>query len=209
MQRNIPTGKMKFLADKKKYTKLANLFTPMVKAYNTEMANKVTYDALQIHGGTGYMQEFNVERHYRDARITNIYEGTTQLQIVAAIGGVTSGTAAMIMDEYDAEPHTFGDNLLKDVRTAREYFDETVKFVTAKKDQTFTTYHSRRLVEMATDIILAYLLLRDGERDDRKKKIASTFITKMNTRVEMNMKFIMTEDYELLNNYKAIIGETE
>ena len=201
-----PERKGEVLADKKKYTKLANFFTPVVKAYNTEMANKVAYDALQIHGGTGYMQEFNVERHYRDARITNIYEGTTQLQIVAAIGGVTSGTASMIMDEYDAAEHTYGQDLLAEVRKAREFFDETLKFTAEKKDQTFTTYHSRRLVEMATDIILAYLLLRDGEHHDRKKKLASTFIKKMVPRVEMNMKFIISEDSELLKNYEEIIG---
>ena len=76
------------------YTRLAALFTPMAKAYCTEMANEVAYDSLQIHGGSGYMRDFAVERHSRDARITNIYEGTTQLQVVAAIGGVLGGTLA-------------------------------------------------------------------------------------------------------------------
>ena len=67
------------------------------------MANQVAYDSLQVHGGSGYMRDFAVERHARDARITNIYEGTTQLQVVAAIGGVLGGTLAGRLDEYDAE----------------------------------------------------------------------------------------------------------
>ncbi len=83
----------------KKYTRLAALFTPLAKACATEMANRVAYDSLQIHGGSGYMRDFAVERHARDARITNIYEGTTQLQVVAAIGGVLSGTLAARLDE--------------------------------------------------------------------------------------------------------------
>jgi hypothetical protein len=87
----------------KKYTVLAALFTPMVKGYNTEIANQVAYDAIQIHGGTGFMKDFNAERHYRDARITNIYEGTTQLQIVAAIGGIVKGVAVERISEYDGK----------------------------------------------------------------------------------------------------------
>lgn len=75
-------------AKQKYYNKVAAVLTPMCKAQATEVANSVAYDTIQIHGGTGYMKDFNAERFYRDARITNIYEGTTQLQIVAAIGGV-------------------------------------------------------------------------------------------------------------------------
>ncbi|MDR0497864.1 MAG: acyl-CoA dehydrogenase family protein, partial [Treponema sp.] len=116
-----PEEKGEIIEEKKKYAKLANFFTPMVKAYATEMANKVANDAIQIHGGTGYMKEFNAERHYRDARITNIYEGTTQLQIVAAIGPVTSGVAQMILDEYDRAEYTHSKGQLEKIREARKY----------------------------------------------------------------------------------------
>ena len=85
----------------KRYSNYAALFTPISKAYSTEIANEVAYDGIQIHGGTGFMKEFNAERHYRDARITNIYEGTTQLQVVAAIGGVVNGTAMEKIHEYE------------------------------------------------------------------------------------------------------------
>ena len=101
-------------------TRLAALYTPLAKACATEMANRVAYDSLQIHGGSGYMRDFAVERHARDARITNIYEGTTQLQVVAALGGVLSGTLAARLDEYDAADLGATPELLARVRAARE-----------------------------------------------------------------------------------------
>jgi alkylation response protein AidB-like acyl-CoA dehydrogenase len=195
------------IEEKKKYAKLAGLFTPVVKAYATEMANKVAYDAIQIHGGTGYMKEFNAERHYRDARITNIYEGTTQLQIVAAIGPVTSGVAQSILDEYDATSYSYGAELLAKVRESRKVFDEALEFAKAYKDhEQFLTYHSRRLVEMATDLIISYLLLRDGSHSERKQKVAEIFIAKMQPRIKANRDFIMSENATLLRNYQAVIG---
>ena len=195
--------------DKKKYTKLANLFTPIAKAHNTEMANKVAYDAIQIHGGTGYMQDFNVERHYRDARITNIYEGTTQLQVVAAIGGVTSGAADMILDEYDQGDHSHAPELRESLLAARAQMTKALDYVKEEGDQEFTTYHSRRLVEMATDLIVGYLLLRDAAWAERKLKVAATFIAKMVPRVESLTRIITSGNRQLLLNYEAIIGETE
>ncbi|MDR2806019.1 MAG: acyl-CoA dehydrogenase family protein, partial [Dysgonamonadaceae bacterium] len=90
-------------AELKKYKKLADAFTPLGKAMNTEYANQNTYDCIQIHGGSGFMKDYPCERLYRDARITNIYEGTTQLQVVAAIRHVLTGTYLSQMKEYQAE----------------------------------------------------------------------------------------------------------
>jgi alkylation response protein AidB-like acyl-CoA dehydrogenase len=202
-----PGEKGDIIEEKKKYAKLAGFFTPLVKAYATEMANKAAYDAIQIHGGTGYMREFNAERHYRDARITNIYEGTTQLQIVAAIGPVSSGAAQGILDEYDRADYSHGPELLAKIRAARKLFDETLEFVKNYKAQDqFLTYHSRRLVEMATDLIIAYLLLRDGAHSGRKLKAASIFIARMPSRIEANRSFILNDDGTLLKNYAEVIG---
>jgi alkylation response protein AidB-like acyl-CoA dehydrogenase len=201
------------LEDKKKYAKLAGFFTPMTKAYTTEMANKVAYDAIQIHGGTGYMKEFNAERHYRDARITNIYEGTTQLQVVAAIGAVTSGAAQAILDEYDGGDYSYGAELITQVRSSRKLFDETLEYIKAYTSQAetheqFVTYHSRRLVEMATDLILSYLLLRDGAHSERKLKVAAIFIAKVPSRIKMNRDFITGDNKTvLLQHYEDVIGK--
>lgn len=201
-----PEKAQEYKTDLKRYTRLAALFTPIVKAYNTEMCNKVAYDTIQIHGGTGFMQEFNAERHARDARITNIYEGTTQLQVVAAIGGVTIGTAGSVMDEYESEDFSHAEELHKVVLDARQFFDKTLVGIKDIKDSEFVSYHSRRLVEMATDLIISYLLLRDAKKSERKIKVAEIFIEKMITRVEMNMNFILYSNSILIKNHKDIIG---
>jgi len=204
-----PEDKGEIIEEKKRYAKLAGFFTPMIKAYATEMANKVANDAIQIHGGTGYMKEFNAERHYRDARITNIYEGTTQLQVVAAIGPVTSGVAQMILDEYDAAAYTYGEDLLAKIRESRKVFSEALEYAKSYEghDQ-FLTYHSRRLVEMATDLVISYLLLRDGNHSERKQKVAAIFIAKMPSRIKANRDFIMNDDATLLKHYEEVIGKT-
>ena len=193
--------------DLKKYTRLANLFTPMTKLHNTEAANKVTYDGIQIHGGTGYMKEFNAERHYRDARITNIYEGTSQLQVVAAIGGVTSGVASRFLDDFiEAEDFSHCNELFSQVQKAKLSFEKTLIKIKEIADQDVVTYHSRRLVEMVTDIAIALFFMRDAKHSERKMKVAETFIAKMVTRIEMNMNFIVGEESTLLNNYQDIIN---
>ncbi len=201
-----PDREAEFKSDLKNYTRTAGMLTPMTKLFTTEMSNKVAYDAIQIQGGTGYMKEFNVERHYRDARITNIYEGTSQLQVVAAIGGVTSGAATGLLDEYDSEDNSHAEDLLKIIRKARNNFEKALIHAKGVEDSTFVDYHARRLVEMAVDLIQSYLLIRDGKHSERKMKIAETFIKKMAPRVEGNMNFIISEESTLLKNREAIIG---
>jgi 3-(methylthio)propanoyl-CoA dehydrogenase len=204
-----PERSSEFKSDLKNYSRLSSLLTPMAKLFNTEMANKVAYNAIQIQGGTGYMQDFNVERHYRDARITNIYEGTSQLQVVAAIGGVTSGTAAALLDEYDSEEWSHAEGLVKIVRKARNNFEKALIHAKGIEDPQFMEYHARRLVEMAIDLIQSYLLLRDGRLSERKLKLAETFIRKMQSRLEEKMAFIVNEESTLLDNYALIIDTEE
>jgi alkylation response protein AidB-like acyl-CoA dehydrogenase len=204
-----PDEKGQVVEDKKKYTRLAGFFTPMVKAYTTEMANKVACDAIQIHGGTGYMKEFNAERHYRDARITNIYEGTTQLQVVAAVGPVTSGAAQSILDEYDQADYSHAATLASQVRAARKIFDETLAYVKSYKGEgqdQFAAYHARRLVEMATDLVVSYLLLRDGAHSERKLKVAAIFIARLPSRIGAAHSFITGDNATLLQHYEEVIG---
>ncbi len=217
-------------AELKKYSRLASLFTPLVKAYNTEMANKVSYDAIQIHGGPGYMKEFSVERHFRDARITNIYEGTTQLQVVAAIGGITSGAATAVFDEYEAaaeaeaaaaaeaeaDDSSRTDELFDQVKKARNMTEKAIVHLKGLEDEELVTYHARRLVEMTTGVIQGYLLLRDAARSaarsaahpadgDRKRGVAEIFIKKMVVTVEMHMNFIVSDDQALMKHYRAVL----
>jgi 3-(methylthio)propanoyl-CoA dehydrogenase len=177
-------GQLKGLrAELKKHARLAALFTPLAKALCTEMANTVAYDSLQIHGGSGYMRDFAVERHSRDARITNIYEGTTQLQVVAAIGGVLGGTLAARLDEYDAEDFSGTPELLARLRDARASMAAAIARVRELDDERYRDFHARRLVEMAIDVSCGYLLLRAAQDDARKLLVARYFVDAMSARV--------------------------
>ncbi len=171
-------------AELKQYTRLAALYTPLAKACCTEMANQVTYDSLQVHGGSGYMRDFAVERHARDARITNIYEGTTQLQVVAAIGGILGGTLAGRLDAYDAEDFSATPELLGRVRGARARLAEAIARVRELEDVRFRDFHARRLTEMAIDVNCAYLLMRAAQDDARALLAAEYFVAAMVARVE-------------------------
>jgi len=163
----------------KKYSRLASLFTPLAKARCTEAANRIAYDSLQVHGGSGYMRDFAVERHMRDARITNIYEGTTQLQVVAARGGILSGVLSERFDDYEAWDLSGTPELLARVRQARESFETAVGRIRALDDARFRDHHAPRLMEIGIDIVCAYLLLRDAQSDARKLLMAQYFIERM------------------------------
>jgi len=193
--------------DLKRYTKFASLFTPMVKAYAAETCNKVAFDALQIHGGVGFTCEFNIERHYRDARITNIYEGTTQLQVVAAIGGVTSGVVLERLNDYE-NSNDFNSVAPKIelARRLRTHLESAVSFVKEINDEAFTEFHARRLVEMSTDVTLAYLLCIDATKNDRKKAVAEAFLSKAKIRVKNALDYITSNDRAIINNHQKIIG---
>ncbi len=183
----------------KKYLRLADMFTPLCKLFTTEMANKVSYDAIQIHGGTGYMKEFPVERLYRDARITNIYEGTTQLQVVAAIGLVLKGIADNWMNEMMETLSSMDvDNaLLEKIEEAKTIFEKSVIHLKEMKNKAVVDYHSRRLCEMANEIIIAMLFLEDSAKSDRKKSIAKWWIDNIlpNIKADYEIMNINQEDY--------------
>jgi len=192
--------------DLRKYSALSALMTPMVKAYNTEISNQVSYDGIQIHGGTGFMKEFNAERHYRDARITNIYEGTTQLQVVAAIGGIIKGIAMAQINEYEntfnftgvEQPH-------KIVLEMSKLTEEAIAHVREKGDDDFQDYHSRRLVEMVTNVFIGYLMLRDATRSDRKKDVLKYFLEYAMPEVKVRHEVIMKDVSSLLETKGAIL----
>jgi hypothetical protein len=163
----------------KHYLKLADVFTPLLKLFSSEYCNQIAYDAIQIHGGTGYMKDFPVERIYRDARITTIYEGTSQLQVVAAIRGVTNGAYLKAMHgfaEITVRPEL---EYMKSVlEKMTDQYGKTVEKVTEHEDNEYLDYHARRLVEMAGHIIMGYLLLLDANRSEVYTKSADIFIRK-------------------------------
>src|SRR5690554_6768053 len=164
-------------ADMKYYQRLADFFTPLLKGMTSEYCNQLAYDSLQIHGGSGFMKDYPIERIYRDARITTIYEGTTQLQVVAAIRGVTTGAYLSRIREFEEmaikpELHGFRRILIG----MTEEYEKAVKQVVEIKDNEYLDFHARRLVEMAGHIIMGYLLLLDTERDDRFRSSTEIYL---------------------------------
>lgn len=155
---------------------LAEFLTPLSKFTITEMANKVTYDSLQIHGGCGYMKDFPIERLYRDARITNIYEGTTQLQVVAAIGGITSGLLAREMEKLAHLSIQVLVRQREDVQTEVQQMNQLIKEVLALDSKEFLDYVANYLVEMASLLYRLYLYLQFAEKHEEKREIFDFFL---------------------------------
>jgi len=159
------------------YGRLADAFTPLGKAMTSEFANQNTYDAIQIHGGSGFMKDYTCERLYRDARITNIYEGTTQLQVIAAIRHVTTGTYLEQIRRYEAIEYKPGLEVLKKklIEMTGQY-ERIVASVIEIKDSEYLDFHARRMVEAAAHCIFGYLLLQDAEKDDLFRPSAEVYI---------------------------------
>lgn len=179
-------------AEMKKYNRLADAFTPLSKAFTSEYANQTSYDCIQIHGGSGFMRDYTCERLYRDARITNIYEGTTQLQVVAAIRHVTTGTYLAQMKEYAADSYSEAVAPLKNrVDLMMAQFEEAVEKVKSYDNPDYITFHARRLVEMAGFTILSYLLCHDASKEpDLFLKSANVYVRYAEAKQIANLKFV-------------------
>lgn len=161
------------------YNRLADGFTPLAKMFASEYANEVAYDSIQIHGGSGYMKDYACERLYRDARIMNIYEGTTQLQVVAAINHVTKGTYLEQIMRYEENTPTEATKPMYDKLVAlREMYVKAVERVENidKECAGYKDFHARRLVEIAGYIILSHILLRQAGEVEEYVAPAQIFV---------------------------------
>lgn len=189
--------------EQKKYQKLADAFTPLAKGITSEFCNEIAYDSLQIHGGSGFMKDYPIERIYRDARITTIYEGTTQLQVVAAIKGVTTGAYLAQMQEYEKatikpETESYRSQLIS---MAFEYEDAEAR-VTVHNNPEFIEFHARRLVEMAGNIIMGYLLLNDMQRDHDYWKTLEVFLRYGRAKNHAHAAFLSHSSINDMGKYK-------
>lgn len=188
----------------KKYAKLADAFTPLGKGMTAEYANQNAYDAIQIHGGSGFMKDYACERLYRDARITNIYEGTTQLQVVAAIRHVTTGTYLGRIRDYEAinyHPELAG--LKQTLAGMRAQYETIVGLVTETKDNEYVDFHARRMVEAAAHCIFGYLLLQDAQADASFRPSAEVYVKYGQAEVEKIHSYIAHFNKEELAYFKA------
>ena len=194
----------------KKYTRLADAFTPLAKGINSEYANQTAYDAISIHGGSGFIMEYKCQRLYRDARIFSIYEGTTQLQVVAAIRYITNGTYLSIMKEMlEGELACDCMKALRD-RVARlvELYEESIERVNAYDNQDVHDFLARRLYNMTADIIGSLLLFEDASKaPELFKKSANVFVRMAEEEVIGHASYIKSFDPADLANFKATDDE--
>lgn len=187
----------------KKYSKLADAFTPMGKGMTTEFANQNAYDAIQIHGGSGFMKDYTCERLYRDARITNIYEGTTQLQVVAAIRHVTTGTYLNQLHEYDKIEYNEALKPLQSrLQAMTSKYAELVEAVAGTKDAEYIDFQARRLVEAGAHCVFGYLLLQDANKDESYRRSAEVYIKYGEAEIDKIYTFINKFNREDLVYYK-------
>lgn len=190
-------------AEMKAFQKLADAFTPLAKGMSSEYCNQNAYDCVQIHGGSGFMKDYACERIYRDARITSIYEGTTQLQVVAAIRHVTTGTFLNKIMEYEtAEILPELEPLRDRLKAMREKYAAAVEHVLATKDNELLDFLARRLVEMAGNIIMGHLLLLDTTRNEKFAASARTYINMGEAEVEKHASFISHFTADMLADYR-------
>ncbi|MCC8035032.1 MAG: acyl-CoA dehydrogenase family protein [Rikenellaceae bacterium] len=196
-------------AEMKEYSKLADAFTPLLKLFATEYANQEAYDAIQVLGGSGYMKDYPVERYYRDARITNIYEGTSQLQVVAAIRHVTTGTYLARIKQYEAEAQYPSDmeTVFKQLVSMREDYEKCVARVTDGADGEQIDFHARRMVEMAGHIIISHLLMRQAASADMYRVSAEIYAKLAQGKVSEAKTYIFNSCCGDIDLFKAVIDE--
>jgi len=231
LENNRPDDKDKvkeLKSNVRKHKRFADMLTPMSKYYCSEMSIDVTYDSIQVLGGSGYMRDYAVERHARDARITTIYEGTTQLQVVAAVRGVCSGTAEKLLDElarqkFDPELA----ELIELLKEGTEVMKKCIAFVKEKGNEYMDLY-GRPLVDIAMELIIGYLfcgqgstkvemnipVYADGGKEtggttsmkERKNKVARRYITRNAAKIKERAEIIRAGDTSTFSQFAELIG---
>lgn len=189
-------------AEMKKYSKLADALTPMAKGMGSEYCNQNAYDCIQIHGGSGFMKDYACERIYRDARITSIYEGTTQLQVVAAIRHVTTGSYASLVEEYAAEGFS-GElaPLAAKLAALTETYKKAVEKVVTAGNQQYLDFMARRLVEMAGNLVMSYLMMLSAKNNESFLKSTKVYVNMAAAEITKHAEFIDSFDIAELAAY--------
>ena len=189
----------------KKYTRLADAFTPLAKGMNSEYANQNAYDAISIHGGSGFIMEYKCQRLFRDARIFSIYEGTTQLQVVAAIRYITNGTYLSIIKEMLENEVSDDLKPLKE-RVAKlvDLYEAAINKVKEANDQAVHDFLARRLYNMTGDIVMSLLILDDATKaPEMFAKSANVYVRMVEEEVLGHSAYIQNFKAEDLESFKA------
>ena len=203
-----PARRSELNKEQKRYKRLAAFLTPVAKYWLSEMCNRVTYEAISVLGGSGYMKDYPLEQLYRDARITSIYEGTSQLQVVAAVRGVTSGTAEKRFAGLQevAPPEGFAD-LAARVKHLREGLADAVNYA-KQQPADYLDLCARPLVDTAIDIYLAYLWMEMARHSPAKAVSARRFVGRAIMRCERLIEQITSGDRSTLDAFDSLVGPT-
>jgi len=189
----------------KQASTLAETLTPLTKYYASEMGNRVCFKAMQVHGGVGYMREFNVERHFRDVRVTNIYEGTSQLQIVASTGKLLGHALDALLDEWASLDYGMEQSDLKgSLIEVTEQFKQATD-VLKEKEREVIDYYASDLADMAVYLVNFWLVLQDGLVSERKRELARLYIIEHLSQVEGSRQAILNSGNTPLPMRSSII----
>ncbi len=186
---------------------VAETMTPMVKYCSTEMGNRVCYQSMQVHGGVGYMKEFNIERLFRDVRITNIYEGTSQLQVVAAIGKLLNRSLDPLLAEWAAAEYP--EDMAPEKATLVELtgvYQRAVDALKAQPERDKVDYYACDLVDQAVWLVCSWLLLRDTNVLESKKSIARAYVASIAPRLRAAAEIVTASDAVPLEAISALLG---
>ena len=199
----MPGGE-ELLGQRRYFKRLATALTPLVKYYATEMCNEVCYDSLQVLGGSGYMRDYEVERLYRDARITTIYEGTTQIQFNAAIGYITRGFFDQRFDELHQRYADAPPKMLHALKEAREHLEKALEFV-EDQDDDYRDLNAGRLCESVVTIYNGYLLLGPASRSEHKMVLAKNYFADVLPEVEHRCTQVRQGDRTYLDEMPTLL----
>jgi hypothetical protein len=194
-------------SDQRNAAKYAATLTPMSKYWATEMSNRVAYNAIAVYGGSGYMKDYDVERHYRDARITSIYEGTTQLQIVAAIGGILSGNFRPRLIEK-AEQQFEEKKLQAPAKRLRKHIekcDAAVEYVKSKKNPEYSDYVARHVVDLWMETYVGFLMLEGADRDPDRVLLATKYVKDVIPRLQYCYRMIRSGDTTAVRKWDKLL----
>ncbi|MGD8904209.1 MAG: acyl-CoA dehydrogenase family protein, partial [Anaerolineae bacterium] len=193
----------------KQADRLANVLTPLAKYHATEMGNRVCYQAMQVHGGTGYMREFNIERHFRDIRVTSIYEGTSQLQVVAATGPLMGHALDGLLEEWAGEDYGPElDGLKRQVEEATALLSRTIDHMKEADDRALIDYYASDLSDLAIDVLTSWLVLRDARTGERKRELARVYFGEVMPRVRGRVATLQALEPAPVQVRETVLAET-
>lgn len=194
-------------AEARRYARYRGMLVPAAKYFASEMSMRVANSAVAVLGGSGYMKDYSVERHLRDSRITTIYEGTTQIQVSAAMRPVAGGAAGALIDDLlGGSPAGAASDLAEALRGGKKLFDEALSFAADHPARDYIEIHARRIVDMAVGLIVGALLCRQAAADGAKQAAAKRWIVSKLHETRTLRDIVMSGDRSVIDDFEALAG---